>query len=90
MSDVALTNISVGRTVNDQFERVEVKVGESLPAWVTKEDIKALKDQGAIGTPAPTAATIDAKDAEIAELKRLLEEAQAAPPAPPADKVNGK
>ena len=88
MAEVALTAISVGRTVDDKFERVEVKAGDSLPAWVSKEDKEALRANGALGEPVPTQEEIDSKDAEIERLKALLAEAQAntEPPAePPAD-----
>lgn len=83
MAEVALTAISVGRTVNDKFERVEVKAGDSLPAWVTNEDKKALRANGALGEPQPTQEDIDSKDAEIERLKALLAEATA----PKADKA---
>ena len=97
MAEVALTAISVGRTVNDKFERVEVKAGDSLPAWVSKEDKEALRANGALGEPQPTQEDIDSKDAEIERLKALLAEATAAkapadpkspaePPAAPKDK----
>ena len=91
MAEVALTAISVGRTVNDKFERVEVKAGDSLPAWVSKEDKEALRANGALGEPQPTQEEIDSKDAEIERLKALLAEAQAVkapadPPAAPKDK----
>ena len=88
MAEVALTAISVGRTVDDKFERVEVKAGESLPAWVSKEDKEALRANGALGEPQPTQEEIDSKDAEIERLKALLAEAQAPaelPAEPPAD-----
>ena len=42
MAEVALTGISVGRMVDNKFERVEVKAGDSLPAWVSKEDKEYL------------------------------------------------
>lgn len=77
MAEVALTAISVGRTVDGKFERVEVKAGDSLPAWVTKEDKEALRANGALGEPVPTQEDIDSKDAEIERLKALLAEAQA-------------
>ena len=93
MAEVALTAISVGRTVDGKFERVEVKAGDSLPAWVSKEDKEALRANGALGEPVPTQEEIDSKDAEIERLKALLAEAQAAkapadtkaPADPPAD-----
>ena len=92
MAEVALTAISVGRTVDGKFERVEVKAGDSLPAWVSKEDKEALRANGALGKPQPTQEDIDSKDAEIERLKALLVEAQAkaeaeaeAPAQPPAD-----
>ena len=92
MAEVALTAISVGRTVDGKFERVEVKAGDSLPAWVSKEDKEALRANGALGEPQPTQEDIDSKDAEIGRLKALLVEAQAkaeaeaeAPAQPPAD-----
>ena len=91
MAEVALTAISVGRTVDDKFERVEVKAGDKLPAWVPDADKKALRENGALGEPQPTQEDIDSKDAEIERLKNLLSEAQAAaakaePPAdPPVD-----
>lgn len=85
MAEVALTAISVGRTVDDKFERVEVKAGDSLPAWVSKGDKEALRENGALGEPAPTQEEIDSKDAEIERLKALLAEAQAKAEAPPAD-----
>ena len=84
MAEVALTAISVGRTVDGKFERVEVKAGDSLPAWVSKEDKEALRANGALGEPVPTQEEIDSKDAEIERLKSLLAEAQA-PTEPPAD-----
>ena len=84
MAEVALTAISVGRTVDGKVERVEVKAGDSLPAWVTKEDKEALRANGALGEPVPTQEDIDSKDAEIERLKALLAEAQA-PAEPPAD-----
>ena len=84
MAEVALTAISVGRTVDGKFERVEVKAGDSLPAWVSKEDKEALRANGALGEPVPTQEEIDSKDAEIERLKALLAEAQA-PTEPPAD-----
>ena len=77
MAEVALTAISVGRTVDGKFERVEVKAGDSLPAWVSKEDKEALRANGALGEPQPTQEDIDSKDAEIERLKALLAEAQA-------------
>ena len=91
MAEVALTAISVGRTVDGKFERVEVKAGDSLPAWVSKEDKEALRANGALGEPAPTQEDIDSKDAEIERLKALLAEAQDAkapadPPPTPKDK----
>ena len=101
MAEIALTAISVGRMVDDKFERVEVKAGDSLPAWVSKEDKEALRANGALGEPAPTQEEIDSKDAEIERLKALLAEAKAAkaqagqkapadppaePPAAPKDK----
>lgn len=88
MAEVALTAISVGRTVDDKFERVEVKAGDKLPAWVPDADKKALRENGALGEPQPTQEDIDSKDAEIERLKALLAEAQAQaePPAdPPVD-----
>ena len=88
MAEVALTAISVGLMVDDKFERVEVKAGDSLPAWVSKEDKEALRANGALGEPQPTQEEIDSKDAEIERLKALLAEAQAkaeAPAEPPAD-----
>ena len=88
MAEVALTSISVGRTVDDKFERVEVKAGDKLPAWVPDADKKALRENGALGEPQPTQEDIDSKDAEIERLKALLAEAQAQaePPAdPPVD-----
>ena len=89
MAEVALTAISVGRTVDGKFERVEVKAGDSLPAWVSKEDKEALRANGALGEPVPTQEEIDSKDAEIERLKALLAEAQAvkatADPKAPAD-----
>ena len=83
MAEVALTAISVGRTVDGKFERVEVKAGDSLPAWVTKEDKEALRANGALGEPVPTQEDIDSKDAEIERLKALLAEATT----PKADKA---
>ena len=85
MAEVALTAISVGRTVNDKFERVEVKAGDSLPAWVSKGDKEALRANGALGEPQPTQEEIDSKDAEIERLKVLLSEAQAKAAKDPAD-----
>ena len=86
MAEVALTAISVGRTVDDKFERVEVKAGDKLPAWVPDADKKALRENGALGEPQPTQEDIDSKDAEIERLKALLAEAQAqAKTEPPAD-----
>ena len=89
MAEIALTAISVGRMVDDKFERVEVKAGDSLPAWVSNEDKKALRANGALGEPQPTQEDIDSKDAEIERLKALLAEAEAtaakAPAEPPAD-----
>ena len=84
MAEVALTAISVGRTVDNKFERVEVKAGDTLPSWVPNEDKKALRANGALGEPQPTQEEIDSKDAEIERLKALLAEAQA-PAQPPAD-----
>lgn len=88
MAEVALTAISVGRMVDDKFERVEVKAGDSLPAWVSKEDKEALRANGALGEPQPTQEDIDSKDAEIERLKALLSEAkaEAEPPADPKAK----
>ena len=101
MAEIALTAISVGRMVDDKFERVEVKAGDSLPAWVSKEDKEALRANGALGEPAPTQEELDNKDAEIERLKALLAEAAksqegqkapadpkapAEPPAAPKDK----
>ena len=88
MAEIALTAISVGRMVDDKFERVEVKAGDSLPVWVSKEDKEALRANGALGEPQPTQEDIDSKDAEIERLKALLSEAQAPaePPAAPKDK----
>ena len=77
MAEVALTAISVGRTVDDKFERVEVKAGDKLPAWVPDADKKALRENGALGEPQPTQEDIDSKDAEIERLKNLLSEARA-------------
>ena len=77
MAEVALTAISVGRTVDDKFERVEVKAGDKLPAWVPDADKKALRENGALGEPQPTQEDIDSKDAEIERLKNLLSEAKA-------------
>ena len=91
MAEVALTAISVGRTVDNKFERVEVKAGDTLPSWVPNEDKKALRANGALGKPQPTQEEIDSKDAEIERLKALLAEATAAkapadPPPAPKDK----
>ena len=77
MAEVALTAISVGRMVDDKFERVEVKAGDKLPAWVPDVDRKTLCENGALGEPQPTQEDIDSKDAEIERLKNLLSEAQA-------------
>ena len=76
MAEVALTGISVGRMVDNKFERVEVKAGESLPTWVPKSDKDALRQNGALGEPVPTQEELDNKDAEIAELKAQLAAAQ--------------
>lgn len=91
MSEVALTGISVGRVTDDGFERVEVAVGQPLPSWVPKSDRIALRENGALGTPAPTVDAVEDKDAEIERLKALLAEAveKAAPPAPPEPPVDG-
>ena len=77
MAEVALTGISVGRMVDNKFERVEVKAGESLPTWVPKSDKDALRQNGALGEPVPTQEELDNKDAQIAELKAQLAAAQA-------------
>ena len=82
MAEVALTGISVGRMVDNKFERVEIKAGESLPTWVTKSDKDALRQNGALGEPVPTQEELDNKDAEINRLKALLAEASKAPEAP--------
>ena len=84
MAEVALTGISVGRMVDNKFERVEVKAGESLPTWVPKSDKDALRQNGALGEPVPTQEELDNKDAQIAELKAQLAAAQA------QDKVEGQ
>ena len=89
MAEVALTAISVGRTVDNKFERVEVKAGDTLPSWVPNEDKKALRANGALGEPQPTQEEIDSKDAEIERLKAMLAEATApkepVDPKPPVD-----
>lgn len=95
MSEVALTGISVGRVTDDGFERVEVAVGQPLPSWVPKSDRIALRESGALGTPAPTVDAVEDKDAEIERLKALLAEAvekavPAAPPEPPVDSPTTK
>ena len=48
MSDVALTVIGLGREVSGSFQRVDVQPGEALPSWVSAEDRKALKANGAL------------------------------------------
>lgn len=88
MAEIALTAISVGRTVDGKYERVEVRAGDKLPAWVPDADKKALRENGALGEPQPTQEEIDSKDAEIERLKALLSEAKAeaeAPAEPPAE-----
>lgn len=84
MADVALTVIGLGHDVNGKYERVDVQPGESLPSWVSKEEVAHLKEIGAIGVPIPTTAeaaqnAIDAavakRDAEIEKLKQQLAEA---------------
>ena len=77
MAEVALTGIALGHEVNGKYERVEVKAGDKLPAWVPDADKKALRENGALGEPIPTQEEIDSKDAEIERLKALLSEAQA-------------
>ena len=84
MAEVALTGISVGRMVDNKFERVEVKAGDALPTWVPKSDKDALRQNGALGEPVPTQEELDNKDAQIAELKAQLAAAQA------QDKVEGQ
>ena len=84
MAEVALTGIALGREVDGKYERVEVKAGDKLPAWVPNADKEALRANGALGEPQPTQEEIDSKDAEIERLKALLAEAQA-PAQPPAD-----
>lgn len=91
MAEIALTAIALGHEVDGKYERVEVKAGDKLPAWVPNADKEALRANGALGDPQPTKEDVDSKDAEIERLKALLSEAQAkaadtAPPAdPPAD-----
>lgn len=76
MSEVALTVIALGHDVDGNFERVYVSPGEVLPAWVSNEEKKVLRENGALGAPPKVeAAVLDAKDAEIAELKAKLAEA---------------
>lgn len=77
MAEVALTAIALGHEVNGKYERVEVRAGDKLPAWVPNADKEALRENGALGEPAPTQEEIDSKDAEIERLKALLSEAQA-------------
>lgn len=91
MAEVALTTIALGHDVDGKYERVEVKAGDKLPAWVPDADKKALRANGALGEPQPTQEEIDSKDAEIERLKALLAEATAAkapadPPPAPKDK----
>lgn len=78
MAEVALTGISVGRTVDGKFERVEVAAGDELPSWVSDADKKALKANGALGEPVATSEELENKDALIAELRAKLAAAEAA------------
>ena len=79
MSDVTLTAVGLGREVNGSFQRVDIPAGETLPSWVSAEDRKALKANGALGPkPKVEAAVVDEKDARIAELESQLAAAEAA------------
>lgn len=79
MAEVALTVIGLGREVNGRYERVDVAPGDALPAWVSNEEKKVLRENGALGNPPKVeAAVVDAKDAEIAELKAKLEAMESA------------
>lgn len=79
MAEVALTVIGLGREVDGRYERVDVAPGQALPAWVSNEEKKALRENGALGNPPKVeASVVDAKDAEIAELKAKLEAMESA------------
>ena len=86
MAEVALTVIGLGREVNGRYERVDVAPGDALPAWVSNEEKKVLRENKALGNPPKVEASvvdakdaeIDAKDAEIAELKAKLEAMESA------------
>lgn len=79
MSEVALTVIGLGREVNGRYERVDIAPGDVLPAWVSNEEKKVLRENGALGNPPKVeASVVDAKDAEIAELKAKLEAMESA------------
>ena len=91
MAEVALTGIALGREVDGKYERVEVKAGDKLPAWVPNADKEALRANGALGDPQPTQEDIDSKDAEIERLKSLLaESSNTESPADPKDPADPK